>query len=52
MAKETVGIGFRPVRLVHGPTDDYECWRGELPEGPHRGEVVLYVLDSRNPRVE
>jgi len=52
MTKETVGIGFQPACIVDGPTDDYERWREEFPEALHTGEAVLYVPDSRNPRVE
>jgi len=52
MAEETVGIDSQPAHPVEGPTDDYECWRGELPEALRGGEEVLYVSGLWNPWVE
>jgi len=52
MAEETVRIDSQSARIVDGPTDDYERWRGELPEALHRGEAVLYVSDLWNSRVD
>ena len=52
MIEEIAGIDSQSARIVDGLADDYECWRGELPEALRRGEAVLYVPDLWNPRAE
>jgi len=52
MTEETVGADSQFAGPVDGPTDDYEYWRGELPETHREGEAVLYVPDLWDSRVD
>ena len=53
MIEETVRVDSQSARVVDGPTDDYECWRGGLSGALHRCEMIPYVPSGLwNPRVE
>ena len=34
---------FQAACLVDEPADDYESWRGELPEEHHEDKLITYV---------